>query len=59
MTVHPAIARLRAADRAPAESNTNDDLYRRIVATPGDPRLGPDRPPSAGARWCSRSSPER
>jgi hypothetical protein len=39
MTVHPAIARLRAADRAPAESNTNEDLYRRIVATPGDPRL--------------------
>jgi hypothetical protein len=44
MTVHPAIARLRAADRASAESNTNEDLYRRIVATPGDPRLGRARP---------------
>jgi hypothetical protein len=44
MTVHPAIARLRAADRAPAESNTNDDLFDHIVATPGDPRLRPGRP---------------
>ena len=43
MTAHPAIARLRAADRAPAESNTNDDLLDRIVATPGDRRLRPDR----------------
>jgi hypothetical protein len=43
MTVHPAIARLRAADRAPAESNANDDLYNRIVATPSDRRLRPGR----------------
>jgi len=39
MTVHPAIARLRAADRAPAEPTGHEALYDRIVATPGDPRL--------------------
>lgn len=43
MIVHPAIARLRAADRARVESNTNVDLFDRIVATPGDRRLRPGR----------------
>ncbi len=40
MTVHPAITRLRAADRSPQESPTDERLFTRIVATPGDPRLG-------------------
>lgn len=39
MTLHPAIARLRAADRAPAEAGAGEALYAAIVATPGDPRL--------------------
>lgn len=35
------IDRIRAADPAPPATITDDELFARIVAGPGDPRLGP------------------
>lgn len=40
MSTDRVIDRIQAADPAPAETITDDELFARIVAGPGDPRLG-------------------
>jgi hypothetical protein len=71
MSTHPAIARLRAAERPVAPRQDAAALFERIVATPTDARLARPRRPrrlprvalaagvgllAAGAAWAATSS---
>jgi len=43
MSTDSLLERLRAADPAPARTIADDELFARIIAGPGDPRLGARR----------------
>src|ERR1700733_2614640 len=53
MSTDRVIDRIRAADPAPAATATDDELFTRIVAQPGDPRLVRSAPRRHRARWIA------
>jgi len=53
MTPDRVLDRIRAANPAPSATITNDELFARIIASPGDPRLSASesRKRSSRRRW--------